>query len=259
MTHIIDSIDDWRSVADSLGERSSLGFVPTMGALHDGHISLVQRCLKENATTVASIFVNPAQFNDPSDLRSYPRDLEGDLAKFETEGVDYVFTPNDASIYPDSYRFRISESDFSTKLCGSHRPGHFDGVLTVVMRLLNIIRPHRAYFGEKDYQQWRLVRDMVDAFFMRIEIVRCPTVREPDGLAVSSRNRLLSPGARQGAADFPALLREGADPDQIRAALEARGFRVDYVEELHGRRFGAVVIEGVRLIDNVRRSEQPET
>ena len=254
MTKIINNVEEWQTIADKMDRQSSLGFVPTMGALHDGHISLVRRCLKDNAVTVASIFVNPAQFDAPEDLRSYPRDLQSDLSKFKDECVDYVFTPSTAAIYADAYRFKVSENPFSNQLCGAHRTGHFEGVLTVVMRLLNIIHPHRAYFGEKDYQQWRLVRDMVDAFFMDIEIIRCPTVRESDGLAISSRNRLLSPDARRRAADFPTLLREGLDANQIRTALEARGFKVDYVEESEGRRFGAVVIENVRLIDNIKTS-----
>ena len=202
--------------------------------------------------TVVSLLVNPTQFNDAADLDTYPRDIEADREFLSNLGADYVLLPTSATIYPDDYRFRVSENDFSTKLCGAHRPGHFDGVLTVVMRLLNLVGPRRAYFGEKDFQQLRLVRGMAAAFFMNVEIVGCPIVRHEDGLAMSSRNALLSTEARERAARFPEVLRDAADAAEVRRELEALGFEVDYVEDMDGRRLGAVVIDGVRLIDNMQ-------
>jgi pantoate--beta-alanine ligase len=228
-----------------------LGFVPTMGALHAGHMSLVERSLVENARTVVSVFVNPTQFNDPTDLRTYPRTLDADVNMLRESGVDYVFVPDKETVYPDDYRYRLSEEEVSTRLCGAHRPGHFDGVLTVVMRLFNIIRPDRAYFGEKDYQQYLLIADMAAAFFMDIEIRPCPIVRDSDGLALSSRNALLTPEGHTLAAAFAAILGEGESSDGVRSQLESRGIEIDYVEEWAGRRLAAVVIDGVRLIDNV--------
>ena len=253
MTVVISSLDEWRSVRERLNrEATDIGLVPTMGALHAGHLSLVERSLVDNAATVVSLLVNPTQFNDAADLDTYPRDIEADREFLANLGADYVLLPTSAMIYPDDYRFRVSENDFSTKLCGAHRPGHFDGVLTIVMRLLNLVGPRRAYFGEKDFQQLRLVRGMAAAFFMDVEIVGCPIVRHEDGLAMSSRNALLSTEARERAARFPEVLRDAADAAEVRRELEALGFEVDYVEDMDGRRLGAVVIDGVRLIDNMQ-------
>lgn len=229
---------------------SSVGFVPTMGALHAGHLELLKRARAENERVVLSVFVNPTQFNDPMDLARYPRTLDGDV-ELAGPWVDAVFAPTPEEMYPDRYTFRVTESDLSRKWEGAHRPGHFDGVLTVVMKLLNIVRPQRAYFGEKDWQQLQLVRGMVQALFLPMEIVPCPTVREPDGLAMSSRNRRLSPLGRAHAAVFPRVLRTAASAEAAAAELRGRSFEVDYVEDHGGIRLGAVRIEGVRLIDNV--------
>ena len=251
MTLTVSTVADWRAIRDTIAASgASLGFVPTMGALHAGHTSLVARSLAENAKTVVSVFVNPAQFNDPDDLQKYPRTLDTDLAILRDAGVDYVFVPDRDTVYPDDYRYRLSASDVSTRLCGASRPGHFDGVLTVVMRLFNIVRPQRAYFGEKDYQQYRLIADMADAFFMDIDVRSCPIVRDPDGVALSSRNTLLSPEGRASAAEFAAILKGGDSAEGVRSQLASRGIEVDYVEDWAGRRLAAVVIDGVRLIDN---------
>lgn len=247
---VIRKIADWRITRNSLGS-ASLGLVPTMGALHQGHLALVKQALRENALTLVSIFVNPAQFNDPDDLERYPRNLERDLELLRSEGVDYVFTPGVEDMYPDNSRFKMTESELSSKLCGQNRPGHFDGVLTVVLKLFNIITPQRAYFGEKDYQQLLLIEGMARSFFLPIEVVSVPIVREEDGLAMSSRNQLLSREERALAGQFPQILRESAAPLEARAGLLAAGIEVDYIEELHSRRFGAVRIGNVRLIDNV--------
>ncbi|MCP4658073.1 MAG: pantoate--beta-alanine ligase [bacterium] len=246
----VDSLDLWRHERAGLADRS-LGFVPTMGALHDGHASLVERSVRENDVTVVSVFVNPAQFDQPDDLAHYPRTLDADRRLAEKLGVDYLLCPRGREIYPDGYAYKVVESPFSRQLCGAHRAGHFDGVLTVVLKLLNLTRPQRAYFGEKDFQQFELVRGMVDAFLLEVEIIACPTVREPDGLAASSRNRHLKPPERELAREFPRLLSSPGRPEDIVRQLEARGFVVDYVDELRGRRFGAVRLGEVRLIDNV--------
>ncbi len=249
MTTVVRSVPEWQTIRGALD--GDVGFVPTMGALHEGHLSLIGRARDENPTTVVSIFLNPTQFNDPSDLARYPRADDRDLHLLEEAGVEYLFLPTREVVYPDDFRYRVTEIEQSRLLCGAHRPGHFDGVLTVCLRLFNIIRPTRAYFGEKDYQQLKLVDGMVRAFFVDLEIVPCPTVREPDGLAMSSRNRLLPADARPLAAEFVRALRDYAEPAAVRVELERLGFDVEYIEDREGRRFGAVVLHGVRLIDNV--------
>jgi len=247
-------IDGWREArAGTVFTGRSIGFVPTMGALHAGHLSLLERARAENDVVVMSLFVNPTQFNDPNDFEKYPQTLDADLRAAEAAGVDHVLVPDREEIYPDDYRYRITEDRLSRILEGAHRPGHFDGVLTVVMRLFNLVRPDRAYFGEKDLQQLLLIRGMVEAFFMPVEIVACPTVRAEDGLALSSRNTLLSPEGRAKAPTFSAILRSVEDPSAARAELERAGFEVDYVEDYEQWRLGAVRLEGIRLIDNVRR------
>jgi len=252
MPRVHRSVREWGAERAALDAKPrSIGFVPTMGALHAGHRSLLERARAQNECVVMSIFVNPTQFDNPGDLAGYPRTLEADLA-FADGLVDHVLVPEAGDIYPEGYRFRVTESDFSRQLEGAHRPGHFDGVLTVVLKLLNLVRPHRAYFGEKDRQQLELVRDMVRALFLPVEIIPCPTVRDPDGLALSSRNRRLSPAARARAASFPRILRESAGPAEARAALGLAGFGVDYVEDRGGVRLAAIRLEEVRLIDNVR-------
>jgi pantoate--beta-alanine ligase len=245
-------LGEWRAEREQM-EREGLtvGFVPTMGALHVGHRSLLERARAENDRVVMSVFVNPTQFDDPGDLRRYPRTLGSDL-ELAGDLVDCVLAPEPREIYADNYRYRVTEGEQSTRLEGAHRPGHFDGVLTVVLRLLNLVRPHRAYFGEKDRQQLELVQGMAAALFLPVEIVPCPTVRDADGVALSSRNRRLSPGARALAAAFPRILRASSAPAAAAAALGEAGFAVDYVEDRDGVRLAAVRIEDVRLIDNVR-------
>lgn len=247
---LYQNLDAWREARTGM-EGTRIGFVPTMGALHAGHRALLERARAENDRVVLSIFVNPTQFNDLADLARYPQTLARDLALAEGLATD-VLVPTAQAMYPDNYRFRATELELSRELEGAHRPGHFDGVLTVVLKLLNLVRPHRAYFGEKDWQQLQLVRDMAAALFLPAEIVACPTVREDDGLAMSSRNARLSPAGRTHAAHFSRILKEA--PDAAGAALELKfaGFEVDYVEDRAGARLGAVRLEGVRLIDHVR-------
>jgi pantoate--beta-alanine ligase len=251
--NIVRTIEDWRALRAGLTD--SIGFVPTMGALHEGHGSLLARSVAENEHTVLSIYVNPTQFNNPEDLDSYPDTLDADLAMAAGLGVDTVLLPTFDALYADDYRYQVREQREANALCGTHRPGHFDGVLTVVMKLLNLVAPDRAYFGEKDYQQYELVRDMCAAFFMPVTIVPCRTVRESDGLALSSRNLRLTSVDRALAPSFPRALRRAASDREVIAELIDLGFVVDYVETRGDRRYGAASLgEGpneVRLIDNV--------
>ena len=176
-----------------------LGLVPTMGYLHEGHLSLVRRCREDNATAVASVFVNPTQFGPSEDLSTYPRDMEGDLAKLEAEGVDLVFAPDASEMYPDGFDTTIDVGDIARRLEGEHRPGHFQGVATVVCKLLTIVRPDRAYFGQKDAQQCLVIKRLNADLDLGAEVVVMPTVRDPDGLALSSRNAYLSHEDREAA------------------------------------------------------------
>jgi pantoate--beta-alanine ligase len=251
VTTVFERVSRWRDARAAQAAASTLGFVPTMGALHEGHLSLVRRSRAENDRTLVSIFVNPTQFDDPSDLARYPRTLADDLALLRGEGTDFVLLPDADEIYADAFRFRVSERGESQVMEGAHRPGHFDGVLTVVLKLLQIAAATRAYFGEKDWQQLALVRGMAEAFFLPTAIVGCPTVREADGLAASSRNRRLDAASREKAAEFPRRLAAAASADDAVRALRAAGFVVDYVEDHGARRLGAVRLGGVRLIDNV--------
>jgi pantoate--beta-alanine ligase len=190
---------------------AAVGLVPTMGALHAGHRSLLAAARRENGFVVASIFVNPLQFGPNEDLASYPRDLAGDLAVMERDGVDLAFTPEPAEMWPRPPVVRVSAGEIGTRLEGALRPGHLDGVATVVAKLLNLVGPCRAYFGRKDAQQLAMVRRMVSDLAFSNEIVACPTIREPDGLALSSRNAYLSPEQRRRATALSAGLRAGLD------------------------------------------------
>jgi pantoate--beta-alanine ligase len=173
-----------------------IGLVPTMGALHEGHASLVRRSVNENGVTVVSVFVNPTQFNDKNDLKNYPRDLEADCRLLESCGADYVLAPEVEEMYPTPDTRHFEFPPVSTVMEGAHRPGHFNGVCQVVSRLFYIVRPDRAYFGEKDWQQIAVVKAMVRQLGLGVEIVECPIVRDDDGLARSSRNSLLAPEER---------------------------------------------------------------
>jgi pantoate--beta-alanine ligase len=250
--HIFDTVFAWRAaLADLRAGGRSIGFVPTMGALHEGHAQLCRRAASENGAAVASIFVNPTQFDNPWDFENYPKTLDADLAILEATGVTHALVPRVEEMYPDRRTFVVSETETSRILEGAHRPGHFEGMLTIVLKLLNATQADRAYFGEKDWQQLHLVRRLVSAFFIPTEIVPCPTIRESDGLAMSSRNRRLSPEERALAARFPEILRTAPDCAAAAARLRELGFEVDYVDEWDGRRLGAVRLGKTRLIDNI--------
>jgi len=200
----------------------AIGFVPTMGYLHEGHLSLLRTARRNNPILAVSIFVNPTQFDRQEDLERYPVDLEGDLAKAAAEGADLVFVPEQKSMYPDGYATFVEVEGLTRRWEGAYRPGHFRGVTTIVAKLFHIVRPHRAYFGQKDYQQACVITRMVRDLDMDIEVVVLPTVREPDGLAMSSRNVNLTPGERRQAPVLYQALRWAADQVR-RGERDARG------------------------------------
>lgn len=249
---IFNSIKEFINYRQNLNSQLKVGFVPTMGALHQGHASLMQRAHQQNDISVLSIYVNPTQFNNPDDLKKYPQTWETDIQMAQESGINVVLAPRFDEIYADNYRYQVIEKDFSKKLCGAFREGHFDGVLTVVMKLLQITKPTHAYFGEKDYQQLQLIKDMVAAFFIPTEIVAVPTVREHDGLAMSSRNTRLSLEARQKAPALYKALLEAKNFAQAQQLLQPLQIELEYFEEHFNRRFIAAYLEGVRLIDNVK-------
>ncbi len=236
----------------------TIGFVPTMGALHEGHAELIKNARSDNQIVVLSIFVNPTQFNQKEDFEKYPSTIEKDLEIAKKLGVDAVFTPQYDDIYPDNYRYVLAENDFSKKLCGKDRPGHFDGVLTIVMKLFNIVKPSKAYFGEKDFQQLELIKGMVSAFFMDLEIVPVAIVREADGLAKSSRNVRLNSDGRALAPKIYKIITNAKTAEAAEKELRTAGFVVDYVTDIGNRRFVAVKTNlthdgsEVRLIDNAK-------
>ena len=256
----------------------SIGFVPTMGYFHEGHLSLMRRAREENDIVIVSIFVNPLQFGPGEDFERYPRDEERDLRLAGDVGVDYVFMPGVEDFYPVDFSTYVEVEGLTEGLCGRHRPGHFRGVTTVVAKLLNVVQPARAYFGKKDYQQLRVIERMVRDLNMPVEIVPCPTVREPDGLAMSSRNEYLSPQERESALSLyrslklaeqmvksgernpPALIR--AMRDLIESQPHVR--KIDYIEivdpetleplaEIKGKALIALAVwvGRARLIDNL--------
>ena len=261
---------DWRKAGETIG------VVPTMGALHQGHLSLARAARATCDRVIVTIFVNPKQFNNPDDLKNYPRTENEDARKLESTGVDLIYVPDGAQMYPDGFATNVSVSDLTTMLCGAHRPGHFDGVATVVAKLFLQTSADKAFFGEKDYQQLQIVRRMAMDLDIPIDVVGCPTIREEDGLAMSSRNLLISDKARVKAPilaevmeDVREKLNAGSTMSEIGAPAIARilaaGFNdVDYFELRDGvdlglldrpkpgsRLFAAAWLAGVRLIDNI--------
>jgi pantoate--beta-alanine ligase len=232
----------------------AIGLVPTMGALHEGHLSLLRTARVENDTVVMSLFVNPAQFGDDGDLARYPRDEGRDLALAEETGVAIVFAPTTKEMYPPGFQTWVDVTELGSILEGRFRPKHFRGVATVVLKLFEIVRPDRAYFGQKDAQQAEVIRQMIRDLALEIELRVLPTVRDEDGLALSSRNARLSPNERERALALPRALKT-KDATAARAALAAsNGPVVDYVEVADFDPpvlAGAVRVGETRLIDNV--------
>lgn len=254
---VFKTTQDIRSWRSSLNPNQKVGFVPTMGALHAGHASLLQRSRQENDMSVLSIFVNKTQFNNSEDFEKYPVTWEADLSLAQAHGVDVIFYPSFSEMYPDNYTYKVIENNLSLDLCGKDRPGHFDGVLTVVMKLFNLVNPQRAYFGEKDFQQLTLIQGMVNALFLPLEIVPVATLREDSGLAMSSRNTRLSAEQRQLAALIYKTITTEKDSGKAKDLLTQAGFKVDYLKDLNlgesqQRRFVAAHLGPVRLIDNVK-------
>ncbi len=220
-----------RKMEEERERGKSIGLVPTMGYLHEGHLSLVQQCRKENDCTVVSIFVNPTQFGPSEDLQSYPRDFQGDVTLLERERVDLIFAPKPEDMYGEDFSVFVEEESLSKNLCGASRPGHFRGVCTVVLKLFNIARPHRAYFGQKDYQQLKVIQRMVRDLNVPVEIRPCPIVRDPDGLAKSSRNSYLSEEERREALLLSTSLKAA------QKALEGGENRASALQEMVLQRF----------------------
>lgn len=227
-------------------EGKSIGFVPTMGYLHEGHLSLVRRARAENDVVVVSIFVNPIQFGPNEDYDRYPRDFERDKMLLEKEGVDCVFYPSVEEMYPQDFSTYVEETVLSKPLCGRSRPGHFRGVCTVVAKLFNIVKPHRAYFGQKDAQQFRVLRRMVRDLNMDVEMIECPIVREPDGLAMSSRNVYLSPEEREQAL---ALYRSLKLAEELFTKGERDALKIKREMEEFLRGFDKVKVDYVEIVD----------
>ncbi|MGQ7844476.1 pantoate--beta-alanine ligase [Granulosicoccus sp. 3-233] len=234
------------------GDVLGRGLVPTMGALHEGHGSLIRQCVAENTQSIVTIYVNPTQFENPDDLGNYPDSLQDDIHYLESLGVSDLILPQYKELYPFDFTLFVDESLDSKVLCGKNRTGHFKGVLSVVMKLINLTQARRVYFGKKDFQQYRLVSKMVEAYFMPTRIIGMDTVRDEHGLALSSRNRRLSDEQLVLARRMNVLLRDGSlSTEEIADQLNSWGFRVDYCEERWGRRFVAAFLGEVRLIDNV--------
>jgi len=212
----------------------SIGFVPTMGALHEGHASLVRRSVQDNDVTVVSVFVNPTQFNDKNDLKNYPRDLEADCRLLETCKADFVFAPEVEEMYPVPDTRQFEYPPVSTVMEGAHRPGHFNGVCQVVSRLFYIVRPDRSYFGEKDWQQIAVIKAMVRHLGLTVQIMECPIVRDADGLARSSRNTLLTKEERAIAPRIYAALSKSVDYAKTHTLKETHDFVVNEINSVDG-------------------------
>ncbi|MDR1698914.1 MAG: pantoate--beta-alanine ligase [Prevotellaceae bacterium] len=267
-----------QAIAGQKAQGKTVGFVPTMGALHAGHLSLVQQCMGENDVCVVSIFVNPTQFNDPSDLEKYPRTPGADSLLLERAGVDIVFAPGVGEMYPEKDTRTFDFGMLDKVMEGKFRAGHFNGVAQVVSKLFDIVKPGRAYFGEKDFQQLAIIRQMVKDYSIPVEIVACPIVREESGLAMSSRNERLTAGERKKAALIFRVLSESRIFASSKSVAEVRKevidtlnkeelFEVEYFEIVDGNTLQPVenwedsaYIVGcialfcgqVRLIDNIR-------
>ena len=250
-----------------------IGFVPTMGALHEGHLALVKKSKSESELSIVSIFVNPTQFNDNKDLEKYPNTIEVDLKSLEQMDVDIVFIPKYEDLYQNEQKLNVNITEIEQKMEGSKRPGHFEGVIRVLSIFFNLIKPNYAYFGEKDYQQVLVVQQLINQHFPTISLIKCPTIRERNGLAKSSRNKLLSESAFNLSGEIYSTLKwikENITAQSINSILDdgmrklSERFEVEYLELRNennleetsnslenSRLFVAVQIESIRLIDNI--------
>jgi len=232
---IIHTVKELRETLAPLHDvGKQIGLVPTMGALHEGHASLVRRCVKENDVTVVSVFVNPTQFNDKKDLATYPRTLEADAALLTSVGATIAFVPSVEEIYPEPDTRHFSYPPIDTVMEGNHRPGHFNGVCQIVSKLFLLVEPQKAYFGEKDYQQIAVIRAMVKDLNLPVEIVPCPVIRQEDGLARSSRNTLLTEEERQTAAKIAQTLFASLDYAKNHTVEETCQWTIDTINAVNG-------------------------
>lgn len=246
---ILKTVKQLRSELSQL--KGSIGFVPTMGNLHAGHLSLLEKAKQENDIVILSVFINPTQFNNPDDYNRYPKTLDQDAELAKKAGTNIIFAPEENEMYPDNYNFRINCLDNMISIMeGKYRPGHFEGVLTIVLKLLIITQADKAYFSEKDYQQLYLVQELTKAYLLKTEIVPCPIIRLESGLPLSSRNNNLSKNGLKKAEEFAQMVRSPTEIPKIIQQLESQGIKVDYLEDHYNRRFVAAFVEGVRLIDN---------
>ncbi len=278
MTRVVETIGAIKAAVAACRKKGlTVGFVPTMGAFHEGHLSLMRQARRENDAVIVSIFVNPLQFSAGEDYDRYPRRLDQDTRMADAEGVDMIFAPSVAEMYPKGFDSYADQSDLPSKLCGQSRPGHFRGVMTIVAKLFNIVRPHRSYFGQKDYQQYLITRRTATDLNLDVDVRLLPTVREEDGLAMSSRNAYLGPKQRKDATCLYRALKRaeevasGGGSSAARVAAEmkrlirrVKGTRIDYiaivnsdtlepVKEIKGKTLIALAVRigKARLIDNV--------
>lgn len=256
---VIHTISELRATLDAArNEGKTVGLVPTMGALHAGHASLVERSVAENDVTVVSIFLNPTQFNDPSDLERYPRTLDADCALLESKGATIAFAPSVAEIYPEPDTRHFSYPPTDTVMEGAYRPGHFNGVCQIVSKLFAYVEPDRAYFGEKDYQQIAVIRRMVADLKLNVTIVPCPVVREENGLAMSSRNSLLSPEERAIAPRIYTTLAQSIQFANGHSVEQTRQFVINSINAVPGLEVQYYsIVDGDTLADVTSWTEAP--
>lgn len=274
----VNSISELKSILESYRKRGlTIGLVPTMGALHDGHVSLVKQCVSANDISVVSIFVNPTQFNNPADLETYPRTLQADRELLSSSGVDLIFAPSEGEMYPDVDTRVFNYAPLDTVMEGKYRAGHFNGVCQIVSKLFSSVNPDRAYFGEKDFQQLAIIRRMSQDLFPNLEVIACPIIREVNGLALSSRNMRLTAEQRKQALVISQLLLSTKEEVQLKNLQEvlttvregigeAEGLELEYFEIVDGYTLKpvtswsasdyivgciAVYCGDVRLIDNI--------
>ena len=269
---VVHTVEEIKQKRIEFSQRK-IGFVPTMGALHEGHLALVKKCKSESELSIVSIFVNPTQFNDNKDLEKYPNTIEVDLKSLEQMDVDIVFIPKYEDLYQNEQKLNVNITEIEQKMEGSKRPGHFEGVIRVLSIFFNLIKPNYAYFGEKDYQQVLVVQQLINQHFPTISLIKCPTIRERNGLAKSSRNKLLSESAFNLSGEIYSTLKwikENITAQSINSILDdgmrklSERFEVEYLELRNennleetsnslenSRLFVAVQIESIRLIDNI--------
>ena len=230
---IISTLIELRSfIAKAKENHQTIGFVPTMGALHEGHLSLIKQAIRSNQVTVVSIFVNPSQFNDPSDFEHYPRTLDRDIRILEPCGIDVLFAPSAGEMYPEPDQTIFDLGQLDTMMEGKHRKGHFNGVAQIVYKLFTAVMPDKAYFGEKDFQQVAIIKQLVKNKHLDVEIVTCPIVREPDGLAMSSRNVLLSPEQRKSSVSISKTLFESSTRRSEKSPNQLKNWVIDTINQV---------------------------